>query len=692
MDLSVLTSNPDLSAEVAPDSEGLIKKYQENIYLSYTKWKKRYKEIEHARRYSLGRINKTTQAMVGEQLLRESGRIVKGNVIHATLQGLLPHIYAKNPEIKIRPLEYVEPTGQDYRMSDLFAQTLQMVLNESFVKADLKRIAKQVLRSCMTSKIGIVKVTYQRDYYKDPLVSRQFNDAQESLAKIKTDIAMLMDEGNYDGDKDEIIEELQQTIMGLQAKVDVMHREGLNLGFVKPEDFRMDTSVDSLLDYEQAKWMANCTWMTPKECMERFNLTKEEVDKFTIYRRTQDGIPGRLNRDTKSSSGYDGEEDVNLAIAIWEYWDKGTQTVCTWAEGGGKWIKEPFYPNRMGERWYPFFILGLNWVDGQEWPISEVELLMSLQDEYNTVRSQMSKHRELSAPFYVADSSRINYEDIETFSNATIGDIALINAGGTGVNNVFQPAHTPPMNMNVYDTTPIRSDIEWISGLGDAQRGGIMRAKTATEAAIQNEGLATRVSEKIDSVEAWLREMARFSAQLLLQEVPPQKAIEIAGPHAFWPILNKQQLYDSVYIQITAGSTAMPNENEERMRWIELMPLIMQNMQMVQSLRDVGVPDQFNPYIQLLEETFKRFDERIDVSQFMPPMPEQIQAQVLQNQVMQQLMMGDKGGQGGGGVGPANPGAQPGMPSEFTQQLNEVQNAPGNRVDQRERNQYRQPS
>ena len=304
----------------------------------------------------------------------------------------------------------------------------------------------------------------------------------------------------------------------------------------------------------------------------------------------------------------------------------------------------------------------------------------------------MSKHRELSAPFYVADSSRINFEDIETFSNATIGDIALINAGGTGVNNVFQPAHTPPMNMNVYDTTPIRSDIEWISGLGDAQRGGIMRAKTATEAAIQNEGLATRVSEKIDSVEAWLREMARFSAQLLLQEVPPQKAIEIAGPHAFWPILNKQQLYDSVYIQITAGSTAMPNENEERMRWIELMPLIMQNMQMVQSLRDVGVPDQFNPYIQLLEETFKRFDERIDVSQFMPPMPEQIQAQVLQNQVMQQLMMGDKGGQGGGGVGPSKPGAQPGMPSEFTQQLNEVQNAPGNRVDQRERNQYRQPS
>jgi desulfoferrodoxin (superoxide reductase-like protein) len=448
----------------------------------------------------------------------------------------------------------------------------------------------------------------------------------------------------------------------------------------------MDTSLDSLLDYENAKWMANCTWMTPKEAKERFELTKEQCESLTVYKRTQDGIPGRLNRDNKSSFDFDGEEDVNLAVAIWEYWDKGTMTVYTWGEGGGFWIKDPFHPNRMGERWCPFFILGLNWIDGQEWPVSEVELLMSLQDEYNTVREQMAKHRELSAPFFIADSSRVNYEDIETFSNATIGDIALINAGGTGVNTVFQPAQVPPMNYQVYDTTPIRSDIEWISGLGDAQRGGIMRAKTATEANIQNEGLATRVSEKIDAVEMWLKDISKFSSQLLIQEVSPQKAVEIAGPHAFWPILNKQHLYDSIYIQITAGSTAMPNENEERMRWIELMPIIMQNVQMVQQLRDVGVPDEFNPYVQLLEETFKRFDERIDVSKFMPPLPDQMQEQVMQNQIMKSLMMGGKDQQ----QNPGPPGMK--MPSDMTQQFNETRNVPNNRVDQRERNQYRQPS
>ena len=110
----------------------------------------------------------------------------------------------------------------------------------------------------------------------------------------------------------------------------------------------------------------------------------------------------------------------------------------------------------------------------------------------------------------------------------------------------------------------------------------------------------------------------------------------------------------------------------------------MQNIQMVQQLRDVGVPDQFNPYIQLLQETFKRFDERVDVAKFMPPMPEDIQQQAVQNQIMQSLMMNGNKGQGGG--------TQSGMPSDMTQQLNEVRNVPNNRTDQRERNQYRPSS
>ena len=677
-DLGILSVNVEsgVGSNIPSDASGMLKKCQKNISLSYKKWKKYYKEIEHNRVYALGKLNPRSITMVPSQNMQEGGRSIKGNIIHATLQGLLPHIYAKNPEIRIRPHKYVEAGSSEYRVADLFSATLETVLNESLKKADLKKVAKQVIRSCMTSKIGIVKVTYQRDYYKDPLVSRQFNDAQDSLARLQSDVRELMANDTYGGEKDELIEEVKETMLGLQDRVEVMQREGLNLGFVRPEDFRMDTSLDTLQEYQSAQWMANVTWMTPSDVMDRFQISKKEVEEFTIYRRTDAGILNRLTRDDAVQAN--STEDVNLAVAVWEYWDRTAQTVFTFAEGGKKWLKEPFHPNRLGEKFFPFFLLGLNWVDGQEWPISETELLLSLQDEYNTIRTQHSKHRELSAPFFVADASRVNYEDIEVFSNAAIGEIALINASGQNVNTVFQPAVPPPMNPQVYDTAPLRTDMEWISGLGDAQRGGVNRAKTATEANIQQAGLATRIAEKVDQTEDWLKELGWFAAEILLQEIQPQKAMEIAGPQAFWPILNKQQLYDSVFIDIAAGSTGMPDTNEERMRWIELMPIIMQNIELVQQMRSFGVPDEFNPYVQLLEETFARFDERIDISKFLPPMPEEMQKVMVQNQMMQQAM-----GQGGQQT-QTNAVPPP-------QGLNEVQNAPQNRIDQRTRNQYREP-
>ena len=676
-----------LNPGIPPDSKGLIRKFQKNVELSYTKWKSQYKQIAYARRYALGRLNSNSTVITSTQAIQEGNRLIKGNLIHATLQGLLPHIYAQNPEIKIRSKELVEPEGYDYRPGDLFAQTSELVLNHCLEEANLKRIAKQVLRSCMTSKVGIVKVTYQRDYFTDPLVSRQLKDAQDSLARMQDDIKRLTEEGSYEGDRDELVEEITNIIGGLESQVEVMQREGLNLGFVRPEDFRMDTALDSLQDYEAAQWMANVTWMTPSQAMDRFQLTKDQIGEYVIYKRTAHGIQNRLSKDDMVGYSYDQNEDVNLALAVWEYWDNTTQTVYTWIEGGKAWIKDPFHPNKMGADFFPFFILGLNWIDGEEWPIAETELLMALQDEYNTIRTQMAKHRELSAPFFVADASRVNYEDIEVFSNAQIGEIALINASGTGVNNVFQPATPPPMNPIVYDTAPIRSDMEWISGLGDAQRGGIQRAKTATEANIQNEGLATRIQEKVDQVEGWLHKIARYSLEILVQEMSVEMVFQIAGPRAFWPQLmeGKQDLYRNINVVIKDGSTGMPDENAERMRWVEVMPIIMQNLQMIQAMRQMGMPDQFNPYIQLLEETLKRFDERIEIGKFLPPLPESINTYMQQTIQMQQAM-GDPGG-----VAKAmSPSVTPqGM--EPPQQLNEAVNAPQNRVQQRTRNEYREP-
>ena len=206
--------------EISTGSKGLIKEFQNNIALSYRKWKRRYREIEHSRRYALGKTTWRSQTITPGQANQEAGKIIKSNIIHATLQNMLPLIYAKNPEIAVKPNQHIDPSGYDYRTADLFSETLELILNSCLKKAELKRVAKQVLRSCMVSKIGILKITYQRDYIKDPLVSRQLHDAQESLAAL---IETIRQEDNVDKeDAEALIQRQNMIVESLEQQVTVI--------------------------------------------------------------------------------------------------------------------------------------------------------------------------------------------------------------------------------------------------------------------------------------------------------------------------------------------------------------------------------------------------------------------------------------------------------------------------------------
>ena len=615
---------PATTGEAAsPSAKPEIKRLQKHVQSSFKKWKREFKNIRRSREYVRGessiRESNQEQRDVYQKEMSQAGTVIRANLIFATLQGMLPHIYAKNPEITVLPGQQVDPEGDDYEMADKFAQTLEIVENESFLRADLKRRAKTVIRAVQAARVGIVKVGYQRDKYSDPIIKNQMNDSQDNVAHLEKVISDLKEGGNDTEEEEILLGQAKDTYASLEGRVEVVRSEGLVIDSIRIEDFRLDPNLDTIEEYKQARWMAHVTYMRPQKIGTTYMLPKEETDKLVKYRRTEKGIPQRLEGEDQGDTG----EYSNDVCAVWEYWDKDTNSVYTWAEGGSDWLRAPWQPNRMGEVWFPFFILGFNWIDGMEWPIADAEFLMELQDEYNTVRTQQAEHRELSAPFWLGDSSRVNRADIETFRDTVLGDVALINAGGQPVSQVFQPAVVPPMNPAVYDTTPIRSDIEWLSGLGDAQRGSVQKAKTATEATMVEQGLANRVGEKQDTTEDWLTDISKFVAEVLLQEMSFEQVQRIAGSKAVWPQADKKRFFDMVAIDIRAGSTGKPDMQREREQWGQIMPVVMQMVDKILAMRMQGVPDDQNSYVQILKETLRRFDERLDIEKIIPRMTTQ---------------------------------------------------------------------
>ena len=643
-----------MDKKIKKDTNPQVTKLQKLVDRSGNKFKNAFKDIDVSRNYAYG-------AKKGKKVRDEYHKtdVVQSNQIFATLQAMLPLQYAKNPEISIKPESYVDINDPMLPTTRQFSRTLEVVLNKALGDSGLKRAMLGVVRSVQTSRVGWVKVSYQREFQTDPIILNRLEDAQDQMAALSSNMSSLMDEQGYSQDELTVKEmELEQTIASMEKQVSVLRSEGLVLDNIAVEDMRIDPDIDCLDNYKRASWIAQRTWMDKESVKEQFNVSKKDLEKLTSYVRSGSGRP-TADGPTKTWSTV---QDAEALLAIWELWDKSTGTVYWWAEGGKDFLRDPWQPEKVGQRFFPFFCIGFNYVDGKEWPISDVELLTKLQDEYDISRVQEAKHRELTKPMFIADRARVSRQDVSSFSVGEIGEIILIDAGGQPVNQVFQPAQHPPMIPTVYDVTRVRGDMEYVSGLGDAQRGSVMRAKTATEANIQQEGLSTRVEARKDMLEDFISEMAVYSSEILLQEMPIELIQRYAGQSAYWPAdqMSKDQIFSMTEVKIRAGSTGKPNKQMDMEKWGAILPEVKEVLERaIMMQQELMIPIHMNPWIKLLAETMRKADEAFDVMEMFPEelmqyfemigqqkrqmQQMELQAQQMQMQMQtQQMMMGEQ--------------------------------------------------
>ena len=593
--------------------EKLVQKWQDiisnakkhEIFVAY------YKEIEEHRKRVRG-IKKG-----------EGNDLVRTNLIYSEIASMLPHIYARNPEISITPSEAVHP--KSYTLWKQFTRTAQIVVNRLLNDAKLKKYGKVSVRSAQTCKIGWVKVSYQKDIREDPLIKSRINDTQENIQHIEN----LLKKCEHHDERDDLEvkkAELVLAVHALEKKVEVVYAEGIVLDRILSEDMLWDTNVREFeFIAEHADWEAHRVWFTEE--------SYEAVFGKKPGKRAETYNP----KNKEKSSDTDTNNDVEYAV--WEIWNKTTNTIFTMCEGDLEWAREPYQLEKLGERWYPTFSLGLHPTDGHPLPLSTVELLKKLQDEYEDTRDKYAEHREKNKAHYIADADT-DEQTIKRKEHAELGEIVLVDANGKPLNQVFQRAEPLPIDPMQYDTSAIRADMEHVGGMGDAAKGSVSKAKTATEAEILQAGLASRTTEMQDAIEDWIKEIATYVFEIALQELSIQQVQRIAGRDAVWPELSKDQIYDMVNIEVRAGSSGKPNKMQEQKNWLEFMPEFREIITQVTELRQNGNQDAAEALIKLARETIRRFDERFDIEEFLPSSDEEQETPQDQQQklAMQQQM------------------------------------------------------
>ena len=528
------------------------------------------------------------------------------NLAYSNIATVLPRVYAKNPDISFSPREGVPP--KKYELVKQFAKTGELITRQQLLDAGLKRRAKTMVRSSMVTCIGWWKVAWQETKRADPILVNRANDIQDNLERIKTLSSQVKDDQSVDSEAEQ--KELEDQLQALQQAPEVTLARGIVIDPVLSEDILiLDRTIRGADEYVRAAKIAHRVWMT---CEDYYDAFGYKPKKAKIYSKIGAEAGGGSNKPDKAD---------HEMVCTFEVWDKSANTVYTLCDGEEGYCRPPFVPQSLGERWYPFFALQFNPVDGEFYGLSDVELLDKLVAEYNKTRDDLAKHRAENLPVRVAKKGgNLTEEDGQKIQDRQSGDLIWVNGvPGQPLRDDLAELPGIPIDINNYDTMPIRYDMETLIGGGDAARGSITKAKTATEAEIMAQSLQSRTAERQDALEDMLADVSKYVFEICLLEMTLDDAIKVAGPGAVWPTMSREEAYGLVSVEIKAGSTGKPNKLQEQDRWLEMLPLMQQAMSAVVDLRSTGQHDMAEAVTELIRETFRRFDERLDVDKFIPP-------------------------------------------------------------------------
>jgi hypothetical protein len=257
-------------------------------------------------------FDKAVRLQIAKDRAYASGEAIKmwevsTNIIGSMIDVLVSQLYARNPDLDVQrtqwvPLEETDPMTGAYttvpspkaREMELFALTLQLVVKKMWQRGKLKRRMRKIVRAMLSSSQGWLKVLPYGSNQQDPLAMQKVNDVKDNIARVERLQAALAANETMAGDTASMTDienlkaDLQRTMEGLMAKVEVMVYTGFTFDFVRAEDIQVDVDVDSLSDYLDSNSVTHLIYIEKDKLLQQFpRLTSEDAQKAKCYYKLQ---------------------------------------------------------------------------------------------------------------------------------------------------------------------------------------------------------------------------------------------------------------------------------------------------------------------------------------------------------------------------------------------------------------------
>ena len=573
---------------------------------------------------------------------------VTTNLIGAFIDILVALLYARDPDVSCTKAPQVD--NAKTAQMDMFARTLQIVIEHLWAKAKLKKAARKGVRSVLSNAEGWFKVLMIAEKIPNPTIETALNDARELRDRLIAQQKLLEDPDEKDPElRQAEIDEKAILIEDLEDKLELSLNKMLVIDFIKTENMQVSTDVECIADYLDANWIANELYVCKDEVLTMFpDLLPEDIKTAKKYYQSQpkelttrdvDNVlpQGMLTAESAQAFTTSTSEEESVPFyRIVERWDRTDKQIRTAIDGVKKWARQPYEPPYPSSRFYPYFYFSFYEVDGQRHAQSLSWRLYKLQDEYSGVRSNYRISRERSIPNTFFNASQLDDTEADKIKDSKLQEFVPLKPADpdTPLANLFAAKPVAAVDMRLYDVTMILNDMERISGVQEALSAAISgpgNPKTATEANIQQSGTNARTTSDRDCLEWMLTDMAQYTAEQSLQCLTVTEVQRMAGQAAYWPGpdpengkpngMSIEDLFTLVEIDIVAGTTGKPKMQTDQQAWATILPLIRELIgQIEQALATANLP-MVNALTALITETMRRFGDESDVDRFIPKQP-----------------------------------------------------------------------
>lgn len=300
---------------------------------------------------------------------------------------------------------------------------------------------------------------------------------------------------------------------------------------------------------------------------------KKDASYSAKARKAVEGtLSSRWESQNEPAAGSKPESEKLGYVEVWEFWDIKRGTVQTFTLAGEEFLRPPKkspYPFRS-----PFYMLRDYDVPDEFYPMGELEAVEVLQHELNETRNQMLNHRKKFSRKWLYRKSAFTKDGVDALESSEDNVMVPVELD-EDIRNVISelPATiVPPEFYN--QSSMIQADINLVTAVSEYARGQQPNIRrTATEAAMIQDGMQARAADKLAKVERELADIGMMLMQTIQTFTTGEKVMRIAGADGVmhWAFYERDHIAGQFDFEVEAGSTQPQNETMKRQSAMQLV-------------------------------------------------------------------------------------------------------------------------